>query len=875
MFPLFLASNKTVKLKILKTNINLLSMHILSIKNRVILINIVIFLFSLSQMLYGSSPYSPDEITVFKGKMPYHNNLYNWMWGKHYVDLYFLPIKAQSLIINNYDGGLVFDKNIDALSGNLFHNKEKDQYYLIKPLNSPSSFFQSSFFQNIYNKKLYKDTYLGNFIKEAVTIDNPFSFLIADNLASKIALNPNTGGLYQVVSQEGDTLLDSSNLPINNELVALLKLPDLDSVNFIAGIKPILKKIQNNSARIDQKAYIRSRIFDMLIGDWNKIPENWGWVTPLSADSSKTLIYTPVVLDRSHSFSKVDGVFFKRLLKMLGLSFITNYQSNIKDVKSFNRLGFPIDLALTANSTEEDWIREATNIQTILNDKFIDSVFVSLPNELQSQTFEIIKVNLKHRRDLLKLFTQDYYSKLQKTPIIVGTNADESFIVDTDSLGNLKIQMYRNREKFFDKTYQSNLTKKIWLYPMGGTNTLSINKNNSKVKLAVIGGGGDNTYNVVKSKGVEVYEKQSNGNKIDSLQYLQTIVVKDDSILKYDYTKYRYTKFNITPIGLYDSDLGFNIGSSISYTVYDLKRFPFTSQHQLSFDYSNGFTYQGIFPSYNPKKSFHLLAFVSAPSYFYNFFGYGNQTESYSDERKRYNRVHIEKYLITPAYYYQLNKYQELSIGTSLQAYKVRNPKGNNRYINTVYSNNDDIFKAKYYLDLNLSYTLKKDLNTWVTDFEVETQLGWNLNLNDLSRNYAYIGANLGFNVNLTKRLVLATELRGKALLSDKYTFYQAVTTELRGFRQNRFIGRQSFYQYTDLRFDMGRLNNPFTPLKYGVFVGVDHGRVWYSDENSKKWHVSYGGGFWLTIFRDMTGKFSYFSSSDERRFMFELGLAF
>ncbi|HCO68484.1 MAG TPA: hypothetical protein DIT04_12105, partial [Dysgonomonas sp.] len=61
----------------------------------------------------------------------------------------------------------------------------------------------------------------------------------------------------------------------------------------------------------------------------------------------------------------------------------------------------------------------------------------------------------------------------------------------------------------------------------------------------------------------------------------------------------------------------------------------------------------------------------------------------------------------------------------------------------------------------------------------------------------------------------------------------------------------------------------------YGVFGGVDYGRVWYADEDSKKWHTSVGGGLWITLFKNYTGKFSYFSSKDGGRFEFSLGLDF
>ncbi|MCC8133578.1 MAG: hypothetical protein LIP04_08360 [Tannerellaceae bacterium] len=112
-------------------------------------------------------------------------------------------------------------------------------------------------------------------------------------------------------------------------------------------------------------------------------------------------------------------------------------------------------------------------------------------------------------------------------------------------------------------------------------------------------------------------------------------------------------------------------------------------------------------------------------------------------------------------------------------------------------------------------------------------------------------------------------------MFTDKYEFYQAATTELRGFRSNRFLGKQSFYQSSDLRMDMGNLWNPFIPTKYGLFVGADYGRVWYPGEDSHKWHSSYGGGIWLIFINKIITKYSLFGSSDTVRFMFELGFGF
>ena len=102
--------------------------------------------------------------------------------------------------------------------------------------------------------------------------------------------------------------------------------------------------------------------------------------------------------------------------------------------------------------------------------------------------------------------------------------------------------------------------------------------------------------------------------------------------------------------------------------------------------------------------------------------------------------------------------------------------------------------------------------------------------------------------------------MKGTVLFDNDYEFYQAATIDLRGFRDNRFIGKQSFYQYSDLRLDMGKLKNPFTPLKYGLFAGFDYGRVWFPGERSHSWHTSYGGGIWLTFLNKFTTKYSWFA---------------
>ena len=49
--------------------------------------------------------------------------------------------------------------------------------------------------------------------------------------------------------------------------------------------------------------------------------------------------------------------------------------------------------------------------------------------------------------------------------------------------------------------------------------------------------------------------------------------------------------------------------------------------------------YAGVFPNYDGRRRLYLNASISSPRNFENFFGFGNNTAGYKEEKKNYNRV--------------------------------------------------------------------------------------------------------------------------------------------------------------------------------------------------------------------------------------------
>ena len=116
-------------------------------------------------------------------------------------------------------------------------------------------------------------------------------------------------------------------------------------------------------------------------------------------------------------------------------------------------------------------------------------------------------------------------------------------------------------------------------------------------------------------------------------------------------------------------------------------------------------------------------------------------------------------------------------------------------------------------------------------------------------------------------------------IFEDDFEFYQGASiggnNGLRGFRNERFLGKTSYIQSSDLRLVLGSHNKGIIPVKYGILVGYDYGRVWLKDEDSNRWHQSYGGGFWLGAAELLSVNVNFFHSDDGNRFTAGLGFNF
>ena len=411
----------------------------------------------------------------------------------------------------------------------------------------------------------------------------------------------------------------------------------------------------------------------------------------------------------------------------------------------------------------------------------------------------------------------------------------------------------------------------------------------STLCLAAAGNIINDIYDIENGKKVKYYDYKSKPNTFKSNKGNRRLTDNYDTNV-YDYKKIKTNLTQILPSFGANPDDGFKIGAAFTKTNYHFERNPFSSQHSIKTEYffaTNGFdlNYGGEFANVFQNINFAIDANYNSPNYATNFFGFGNETPNFEADEDdgidvgfNYNRVKIREASFSPALLYRGRLGAIFKFGLSFESYEIQETEG--RFINTFIGDNTAVSNEFIGAEVQYHYDNKDDDVFPTLGMETTVTLGYKSNL-DSDMGFGYIIPELGLDHKLVAngQLVLATKLKAHINFDDGFEFYQAANiganSGLRGYRNERFTGKNSFVQSTDLRLNLRRLKTGLLPLNIGIYGGVDYGRVWVDGEDSDKWNNSIGGGIFANIAKMATLNLSAFSSDDGLRLAFRLGFGF
>ena len=848
---------------------------------------------------YATSFPTTIKTSIYTPEMTDKSGFHSFLFGTHYRKYYSQLIDVPVVSLDNLYGGLIPSRAGGGHQSKSLRldNAQGREYVMRASKKSVSRFLQNVAFKDQYVENEFENTYAEGFLYDFYTTSHPYAPLAVGNLADKIGIFHSNPQLFYIPKQKA---LGEFNADFGNELYLVEERPS-DSQKELAsfgkseaiiGTDDLLTNLQKDEKyAVDENEYIKARLFDMLIGDWDRHYDQWRWAEYKVGDK---VIYKPIPRDRDQAFTKYDGALLSLLMNIPALRHMQSFKNDIKNVKWFNREPYPLDLALLKKATQNDWITQAKFIEENLSDESIDAAFNNLPAEVQDETIASIKQKLKHRKTQLTTYASQYNRVLEKTVIVVGTNKKDLFRIKPISKHKVEITVSRikkdGEELVYSKTFDKHSTKNIWIYGLDEDDIFDLqDTQKSAIKIKMIGGQNHDSYTISNGKNIKIIDFKSKTNTFETDSRTKTFLTDDYETNYYNYEKPKYNAFSGLPTLGFNPDDGMKLGIIANYTVNHFKQNPYTLKHTLKANYyfaTSGFelNYHLDVPKIIGQWNFDFDSQFTSPNFAINYFGYGNNSINMDETNGMdYNRVRISKLKFAPKIERVGRLGSKLSFEVTYENFDVANDA--DRFISIPSIVNPSVFEHQQFAGAGVQYSYENydnfSLPTMGMGFMIAAN--WKTNLSDSKQNFPTLESKLNFNHKIDRqgKIVLATLLKAKAVLNNNFEFYQGATLggdyDLRGFRNQRFLGNQSFFQSSDVRFSIGKIKNSIIPMSYGFFGGYDYGRVWLDGETSNKWHQSVGGGLWLNGLNVITARLTYFkgTADDQARIAFGLGFGF
>ncbi|MEZ4962743.1 MAG: hypothetical protein R2830_23155 [Saprospiraceae bacterium] len=841
-----------------------------------------------------------DSVTLALNPAIKNKPVHNFFWGAHYRKAYVTPIKVPVLDLSKFQGGLTPVKRGGGGQTNSLRAVDtKGREWVVRDMLKD----ESRTLPYPYNETFAKDVFADQF-----TAANPFAAFVVPKLADAVNVyhtNPRLfympkqpklgdyndqygGSIYLVEERAGDGWGDLASFGNSDELISTFDVQE--------------KLQKDHKYRFDGPWTVRSRIFDNLLGDWDRHGDNWRWAE--FKDKKKDIVmYRPVPRDRDQPFSLYDGLLpgiirhtvpFARQLRI--------YKKNVDNIKWQNYNSKYFDPYFLNQNDWSVWEKEAKFIQDNLTDTVIDHALQDFPPEAYQMFGHWVADRLKGRRDNLVDIARELYLLVSKKVDIIGTNDQDYFEVERLDDEHTRVRMYASnkqgekKELVYDRTFLTSETKEIHLYGLDQEDRFHITGNVNKGILIRCIGGLDDDYFTDESKvgglckKTKVYDtKDENHLSLGSEAANRT---SNDPVMNtYDDRSWD-TEHNFGlgfPFVAGNPDDGLALGGGYVYTTYGFKKSPFSTKHTISGKFAfetKGFdiTYAGEYLNALGKWDVLALAKIQGPLYTRNYFGFGNDSPFVlGDDGKGedYVRVRQQLYGAYPSLRRRFGENFSLSLGGTAEFVEIEDTKG--RLVNKDSLDakiRKEVFDGQVFGggELQLNFINLDNPVAPTQGITFNASAGWKTNLEETDRSFGYFGGSLGIYIG-NKRIVVASLVGARHATGDA-EFYQAPTlgarTNLRGYRNERYTGNTVFFHQNDVRLRLFTLNNYIMPFSLGILGGYDYGRVWSDKvDEPDDWHNAYGGGLWLSPFNLAVLNFSIFESDDGLRFEFRGAFAF
>ena len=806
-----------------------------------------------------------------------------FLFGENFRKEYAAPTTVPVIRISEIKGGLIPTKRGGWHQSRSLRLKDKEgKEWVLRSVDK---------YPEILLPEQLRETFAANWVKDAMSAQHPFSALVVPLIANAVNV-PHSNPVIGYVAPD-------KNLGIYSKLFSntLCLLEEREPAGKSDPTNVMFSELnKDNDNSIDSTQFLRARLLDLFLGDWDRYDDQWRWADIQKGKGKK---YMAVPRDRDQVFHVTEGLLPSIISKPWNLPFLHNFDGKIKKINAFFFESRHLNARFLNQFTFEEWMQVTKDFTHALTDSVLEAALRKLPAASYHLRHDELLKAWKERRKNISSAMATYYHFLNKIIDIQTSDKNEQVEINDAPDNGLTLTIHKLSKKgntnqnLFNRTFDAAVTKEIRLFTGNGNDSIVLNNKNSTIKLRIIGGTGDKVYNVLETKRkVRVYERLTNtifkGETKKLVKHLS-----DDSLN----TVYEPTNlYNITePLytGGYNLDDGFIFSAGLKYIKQEgFRKTPFASMHLLMAAHSFSTSafrlmYKGEWIKTFGKADITVQAFANAPNNTINFFGRGNETPfTKTGDFKTFYRTRFSTYQIDPALRWQKNKGTTFSLGPSLYYYQFDSDGNTGRLISNTSSigsyDSLTVNKSKLHLGIIAQYINDKRnskiIPQWGSYLKIKVQAY--KGIGNFAGDFVQIIPEVALYKSLnSKSSIILAERLGGTIGIGKSAFYQSAfiggQENLLGYSQYRFAGKHSFYNNLELRIKLADVASYIVPGQFGIIGFWDIGRVWEENETSGKWQNGTGGGIYFAPASMVAFSFILGNSTEGLYPYFTMGLRF
>jgi hypothetical protein len=821
------------------------------------------------------------DTTVVAGKEYAAGGLRKRMVGSSYRDLWTAPVRVPVLDPSTFAGGLTpTEEGGGNQTRSLRFRGADGREYAFRSVNKEQ---QRALPRDI------QGTFTGRLLQDQVSSIVPGSHPV-------VAVLEEAAGLLhappRMMVMADHPALGEFRAEYAGMLGYLEERPDEDSAVPFAGAADIVdtddmvEEAQASPAhRIAREEYLRSRLLDILIGDWDRHEDQYRWARFDTRDGGH--VWRPIPRDRDYAFVDYDGLLIdvarKRISK--AVRFGERYPSNFVAYLLNPRF---MDRRLLGNLSREAWDSVARDLQARLGDDDIDRAVAALPAEYRALRGEQLRRILRARRDSLPQAARLFYRHAAEEPEVHATDVDDRVVITRNADATVDVAFFRLHDgepeaaPYFHRVYYPRETREVRVFMHGGNDRLRVHGPGRSMTVRVIGGPGNDRFED-ESRGKTVFYdhegsddfREGRHTTVSTRPYTPPEVTRGAFRGSAGYRDWgRTTSLFRTYVGTRPR-VGVVVGGGPFFQRYGFRKEPYARRTNLRVLYAPLANRWGVeldatrYRTASPDH-FRLIARATEMEQ-ERFYGYGNDAplREGADTRVWHRSVVVE-----PTWNLFLSRRTMLSLGPIARWHDPEVEPGD--LLAELQPTGTEAFgaaggQARVQFDRRDRVGLPRHgsvLRAGVEAYPYFSEGG----------DYFVADGELTTFLSLKGERTPTLMLRGggRRLWGD-FPFQDAAhiggVRQVRGYRSQRFLGDASAYGTVELRQVVTRANAFFVKGDLGVFGLADAGRVWMDGDSPGGWHTAWGGGVFFSFLDGTKVVSASYARGEQGRIYLRFGL--